>query len=155
QYIRLQKALVEQALKDANKSLDKANRIFKSGDPLAKITKTDIQAIELQIQMVQAKLVVVENGMEKAIAALKEAIGLAADHDLRIDTAANRDSFLPAAVYKVVEKEPRWIPVYTLDRQGLIAAGVANRGEIVQAAAASRLTELEIAAQCRIRGVRG
>ncbi len=125
-----------------------------------------------------------DNGLLKAIAALKEAMGLSCDYEFRIAATG-----LPAEVYKVTKYVPKKIEMPKKDKDGnvikdkngkvetvieikneevttyhrlykinnkeLIAAALENRGEMVQASTAARVVDLEITAQDLIRGWQG
>jgi outer membrane protein TolC len=170
QYIRSQQVVIEDVLKSLDTGYSRAKKIFDAGDPGAKITQIDLDAIRVQIALVKGKKSQADNGMLKALAALREAMGLGYDYPLEI---AGLD--LPAAVYpvktyyndkvidekgkdtgKTVKKEKiEYERLYQIKKAELIEAAIANRGEIIQANAASRVTDLEVQAQTRIRGWQG
>lgn len=166
QYIRSQDVVVSETLRDLQKGYDRANKLFKAGDPDVKITAVDLDAIQVQIAIIKGKKSQIDNGMEKALAALREAMGLNYDYPLEI---AKVD--LPPAVYetkkfvtekddkgKVVKKEvAEYQVLYPLHskKAGLIASAIASRPEMTQAATANVITDLEVQAQNRIRGWRG
>jgi outer membrane protein TolC len=172
QYIRAQKQVVESVLRDLDDGYKKAKRLFESGDQEVKITKIDLDAIKIQTSVVRTKKSQVENGMLKALAALREAMGLGYDYPLEI-AAVN----LPAAVYGVkriaeeyvdakddkgnVQKKTvkteviDYFAIYKPSKQDLIAAALSNRGELIQAIAASRVVGLEVDAQRLIFGPQG
>lgn len=175
QYIRSQDVVITDVLGSLNKSRERAQKIFDAGGVDAKITKIDLEFLDVQIAQVKTKKAQVDNGMLKALAALREAMGVA--HDFPLEIAAVD---LPPAVYavkspagkvkkiveikddkgKVVKKEEQFVDafkseyriVWQMDREELIASALANRGEMVQAQTANRITDLEIAAQYRIAG---
>jgi hypothetical protein len=170
QYIRSQQVVVKDVLRSLDTGYKRAKKIYDDGLADAKITKIDLDAIKVQIAILNGKKSQADNGMLKALAALREAMGLAYDYPLEIAVVD-----LPRAVNPVTEdylekvlddkgkdtgktvKKQRIIrydPVYKFDKAALIAAAVANRGEIIQANAARRVTELEIEAQSIGRGWR-
>lgn len=172
QYIRSQAVVIDEVLDNLGKSRDRAWKLFNSGDVNIKITRADIDALDVNIVLVKAKKGQIDNGMLKAFAALREAMGVAYDYPLEI---AKVD--LPAAVYEVksfklekvydekgkdtgkTEKVPtkEYFRLYQLKdkKTDLIAAAIANRGEMIQANAAQRVTQLEIQAQMKIFGYQG
>ena len=137
QYIRAQRAVVDDVLRNLDSGYKRAEKLYKSGDPDVKITQIDLDALTVQTGIVKTRRSQVENGMLKALAALREAMGVKYDYPLDIETVP-----LPPAVYH-------------LDKDELIASAVASRGEIIQAYAANRVTELEIQAQMKIFGWQG
>ncbi len=172
QYIRSQAVVIDEVLVDLDQAKKRAKKLFDSGDVNVRITSADLDALDVQIVLVKAKKGQIDNGMLKALAALREAMGLGYDYPLKIAAVE-----LPTAVYAVktfdLEKildekgkdtgKAKQVPkveyhrLYQLkDRKAeLITAAIANRGEMIQANAASRVTELEIQAQMKIFGWTG
>src|SRR5262249_169290 len=154
QYIRAQQVVIEDVLRSLENGRARAQKIFDAGDVKNKITKLDVDAIRVQLAMVKAKKAAADNGMLKALAALREAMGVR--HDFALEIAAVD---LPAATYKVTTPDPEdkagkkqlvdFVPVYKFNKDELIASALANRGEITQANAANRVTQLEIQAQLK------
>jgi outer membrane protein TolC len=170
QYIRSQQVVIEDVLKSLDTGYARAKKIFDAGDPGAKITKIDLDAIQVQIAIVKGKKAQAKNGMLKAEAALREAMGLAYDYPLEIAAVDLPPAVHPVKTYynekvidekgkdtgKTVKKEKiEYERLYQIKKAELIEAAVANRGEIIQANAASRVTDLEVQAQNRIRGWQG
>ena len=137
QYIRSQRIVVDDVLRNLDTGYKRAEKLFKEGEIDIKITQIDLDALKIQIGLVKSRKSQVENGMLKAVAALREAMGLKYDYPLAIAAVP-----LPA-------------PVYKLNKDELIAAALANRGEIIQANGAHRVTQLEIQAQTKIFGWQG
>jgi outer membrane protein TolC len=133
QYARHQKSVLESALTKLKSATDKAVLLEKAGDPEFKVTKIDIDVLNLNGMLLKAKLAEADVGIQKAVAALREAMGVGPDYPLEVAVQP-----LPA----IVE---------SLDKESLIASAIANRAELMQANSAQRLTELEIAAQAKIR----
>ncbi len=127
-YVRLQAGLMDQVVAKMEKGRKKAKQILDAGEP-GKVTKIDIDLFDVNIDLLRVRQVETRVGLDKALAALREAIGVGADYPLAI--AAD---VLPA-------------PRSDLERAAIIRAALANRGEVVQAGTASRVTELEVAAQ--------
>ena len=153
QYIRSQQKVVDDVLRNLDVGLGRAQKIFDAGIPEAKITQIDLDAIRVQIGFVRGKRAQVENGMLKALAALREAMGVNHDYPLEIAVVD-----LPPAVVEVkstVDKKEKidYRPLYKFNKTELIAAAIANRGEMMQANSASRVTELEVQAQSLTRGL--
>ncbi|MBX9680909.1 MAG: TolC family protein [Gemmataceae bacterium] len=137
QYARHQKTVLESALTKLKSATDKAVLLEKAGDPEFKVTKIDIDVLNLNGMLLKSKLAEATVGIQKAVAALREAMGVGPDYPLEVAV------------------EPLPAIVESLDKETLIASAIANRGELVQANSAQRLTELEIAAQSKIRSSAG
>jgi outer membrane protein TolC len=167
QYVNAQDEVVSDVLESLEKGYARAKSLFGSGDVEVKIKSVDLETIRVQLGIVKTKHSQVRAGREKALAALREAMGLAPDYPLEIASVP-----LPPATYvvrgpelddkgkpvmkdgKVLEKDYFHI-LYPLTSQklALIDAAVANRGEMIQASTASRITDLEVQAQRRVRGL--
>ncbi len=128
-YVRLQQELLKDVIGKLETGRGKADKMLKAGE--GKITKIDIELLDLNIEFLKVKGIEARVGGQKALAALREALGVGPEYPLEVANGT-----LPA-------------PVTTLDKDDLIRQAVANRGEIVQATSASRVTELEVAAQAR------
>ena len=161
QYIRSQQVVVDDVLINLTKGYTKAKRIVDSGEAKVQISQNDVDAIKVALAGVRGKRAQVKNGMEKALAALREAMGVRYDYPLEIAAVA-----LPQAVYEIRTPDPKapkvstkdkveYVQLYKLDKDSLVASALANRSEIVQANAASRVTQLEIKAQLKIWGFSG
>ena len=156
QFIRSQDQVVVDVQKNLKKAYDRAYKLYKSGDVDVKITAVDLEAIQVQIAMVKNKKSAIDNGMLKALAALREAMGLLHDYPLEIAAVD-----LPPAVYAVKvpgkdkKEETEYRQLYQIDKNAMIAAANANRGEMIQASTASQVTNLEVQAQNKIRGWQG
>jgi outer membrane protein TolC len=172
QYVRSQRIVVDDVLRSLTEGRKKAYSLWKEGNADIKINKLDIEGLDIQIGLVQAKKHAVDNGLKKAEAALREAMGVR--YDFPLDVA---DAPLPAAVYevkkyvdevveekdkqgkmekKIVKREViEYFPVYKFNQDELVASALANRGEITQANAANRVVQLEIDAQRSIFGLQG
>jgi outer membrane protein TolC len=130
-YVRLQQDLLSKVIKDAEKGRKRAKELLDSRNPDVKVTQIDIDLFDINIDLLRARQVEATVGEQKALAALREAIGIGPEHPLEITPGT-----LPAALDG-------------LDREALIKAALANRGELTQVTAARQVTELEIAAQDR------
>lgn len=164
QYIRAQQRVIDDVLRSLNDGYAKVEKIVASGDPDTKVTTLDLKAIRAQIALVKVQKSKADNGMLKALAALREAMGLRHDYPLEIAVAE-----LPPAVYEVktvvdakdakgkaIKKEQvEYRVMHKINKEELIKAAVENRGEMIQASAANQVMALEIDAQARIRGIQG
>jgi hypothetical protein len=164
QYVHAQQMVIADVIRDLEKAQKKAKTIFDDGGAKSKITKNDLDFLKINMALVKNKKSQADSGLLKAVAALKEAMGLAHDYPLEIAAVG-----LPNEVYKVVtspeekdkngkvtkEEVASYHRLYKLDKKTLIEQGLANRGEIVQASTASQVVNLEIEAQNRIRGWKG
>lgn len=152
QYIRSQGKVINEVLGNLTKARARVQKLFEKPPIDSKITKLDLDAIDIQIALVKGKKSQVDNGMLKALAALREAMGLNHDYPLEI---AQVD--LPSAVsaIKVAKDKAEYPAVYKFNKTELIASAIANRGEMVQASTINRITDLEIQAQGRIFGWSG
>ncbi len=114
-----------------------ARKLVKAGDPDIKVTNLDVDVLALNLKLLKSKEVEAQIGIRKAIAGLREAIGVGLDYPLEVAA----DSLPPL--------------VHDLNKDNLIAMALANRGEIAQAGAAQQVTQLEVAAQGKLRGPTG
>jgi hypothetical protein len=164
QYIHSQQIVIGDVLNNLESSRAKAKRLYDSGDPKVKITKIDLEVLDVNMALVRNRKSQADNGLLKAIAALKEAMGLSCDYDLQIAAVG-----LPTEVYaikkfvdepdvkgKMVKREvTTYHRLYRINNKEMIAYALANRGEMVQASTAARVVDLEIDAQEKIRGYQG
>jgi outer membrane protein TolC len=94
QYVRSQREVIDDVLKNLADGRRRANELYKSGDIDVRITLVDIEALDLQIGIVKSKKAQIEAGEQKAFAALREAMGVNYDYPLEIAAVE-----LPPAVY--------------------------------------------------------
>jgi outer membrane protein TolC len=130
-YVRMQQALLTKVIDDLKRGRKRAKELVDAGDPDVKVTKSDLDLFDINLDLVLVRQVEATVGAEKALAALREAIGLGAagGFDVALGT-------LPPLVM-------------SLDRDALIHLAQANRGEVAQASLAHSVTDLEVAAQQR------
>jgi outer membrane protein TolC len=168
QYIRSQDVVVSETLENLEKARKRAKQIFDAGGVDSKITKIDLEFLDIQIAQIKGKKSQINNGMLKALAALREAMGLGHDYPLEIAAVD-----LPAAVHPVVVQQKKIVEfkddkgkitkkefvekieyrrALDLNKEELIQSAIANRGEMVQASTASRISDLEVQAQYRVFG---
>jgi outer membrane protein TolC len=114
---------------------EKALFLVKKGDPNSVVTQVDVDRLAANIDLYQLKHVQAAVGLERAKAALREAMGL--DPCVHLWLA---DANLPP---------PTAVPC----RDELLAMALSLRGEMVQATNAARVTELEVCAQEAAHGI--
>jgi outer membrane protein TolC len=119
-YARMQVQVANDVLRDLAKARDLAKDA--GSDRMARQASVYITAVEGRRETARA-------GVDRALAALRESIGLPAD--ACIDVA---DTALPDVVGKVC-------------REDVIALAVSRRGEVIQAASAAEVTGFEVQAQ--------
>lgn len=164
QFIEAQGTVVDEVLKNLTKARSRAFQLYENPTPDSKITKIDIDQIDIGIVQVRGKKAQVVNGKEKALAALREAMGLSHDYPLEVAPL----DLASIAVYKVQvqakddkgnpivdkkDKKPVMVDEYrafhSFDKNTLIASAIANRGELVQAQTGAQVADLEVKAQYR------
>lgn len=130
-YARQQEALAADVIRKLSEARNQADKLSKIGDLNIKVNKYDVQNIGLahDLMVVQSKDATA--GKFKAMAALREAIGLRYDEEFEV-----AETTLPAKVLG-------------LDKKELVALGLAQRGELAQAQNAREVTHLEICAQSK------
>ncbi|MBI3407774.1 MAG: TolC family protein [Planctomycetes bacterium] len=130
-YAQEQLRLLREILKSATDAIDAADKLMKADKD---ITKLDKQVLQLNRDLVTAKEAEARVGVERAKAAVREAMGVDLDYPLNNIHGALPDSF----------------KVFTQgDRQELVNRALALRGEMAQVVAANQVTGLEITAQSR------
>lgn len=130
QYAHQQRGVVDSVIDKLKYSYDKGKIIVDAGDPNSKVTKLDLDTLQLNMELARAKRVEAEIGMTKATAALREAIGLGLGEELAVP----------------VDPLPTVVPT-NIDKDALINYALANRPEIAQVALVKNVTDLEISAQ--------
>ncbi len=128
-YAHQQERVIKEVLAKLKASRESAAGLLKAGDPDAKVTKIDVDKLDVQVQLIGLKLGEVAQGIGLARAALREAMGLSSDCPLEL---------------VLIDLPP---PVEGLDLHQLTHLALTRRGEIVQATTAAQVTELEINAQ--------
>lgn len=142
-YARQQLAIAERALAD-DSQVTSLNYLKKVAENIYKertrkdVKKWHVDQIDVLIQSTRARREEAKQGVDRALAALREAIGLEPEDALIIDPKATLPSLNP-----------------TLDKAQVIALALERRGEILQANVGLEVTSLEIEAQKRIMGLRG
>jgi outer membrane protein TolC len=113
---------------------EKGQFLVKKGDPDTVVTQADVDRLAVNIDLFELRHIQAQEGLLRAKAALREAMGLEPDSCPML--IANG---LPPL---------QGVPC----RDDLLALALGRRGEMAQAAAAARVTELEVSAQAASRG---
>jgi outer membrane protein TolC len=127
-YVRQQGAVLDGVLAKLTKARKRADQLVNSGEAV-KVTKLDLQYIDISMEQLQAKQAEVKAGEQKALGAIREAIGVGPDYPIVL-----ADAPLPE-------------PGKTLNKDELIAVGLAQRSEMLQANTANQVCYLETVAQ--------
>jgi outer membrane protein TolC len=135
QYARLQKELVDELLGKLQVSKELAEDYLKAGNP--NFTQIDVDKLAIAIGLYQAQAVKAEQSMERATAALREAMGLDCH----------------AALVLVAQDLPP--QGNDLAKEQLVALALARRAEIIQTLTVVDVIHLEVCAQGEIRGLQG
>jgi outer membrane protein TolC len=128
-YAKQQETVVTALLAKLEQARKTAEALIKKGDPDVPVKKTDVDKLTVNIDLLQMRLIEATIGVDRATAALREAMGV------------HYDTPLPL----VHEEFPP--PIDPLDREHLIQVALSRRGEVVQAQAAAKVAELEVCAQ--------
>lgn len=128
-YAQKQARLVADVLQILDDNRKVAQALIQKGDPDVKITNEDVAKLTINMDLLQARALEATSGVERALAALKEAMGVPYDAALH----------LPDGELPVVGD--------TVDRAQMVALALARRGELTQATSAARIVELEVCAQ--------
>jgi outer membrane protein TolC len=133
-YAQRQLRVIQGLLDKLNANLEKVNLLVKSGNPDFIVTKIDADKLKLAIDLQSPRLVEAEEGVQRALAALREAMGAAPDCPVVL--ADNED--LPGLFGD-------------LDRHALLSLALQRRPELIQAGTMARIFDLEVEAQGRMR----
>jgi outer membrane protein TolC len=133
-YAQRQQRVARGLLDKLNANLEKINILIKSGNPDVIVTQIDADKLKLSIDLLSPRLVDAEQGVQRALAALREAMGSGPDCPLLLTD--NED--LPGLCGD-------------LDRHALLALALQRRGELIQAGTMARIIDLEGEAQSRLR----
>ncbi len=132
QYARQQLGVAGDALDKIESAYKRGEKLVGAGDPNIKVTNIDLKVLEVNKEFVRTKRAEAEVGIQKALAGLREAIGIGPDYPLDVAVAP-----LPPLVD-------------SLNKEELISQALANRAELQQALTAQEVTSLEISAQRRL-----
>jgi outer membrane protein TolC len=127
-FARRQEALAAGVVARLKTVRDLSHEAVKKGLPDGP-TQIDVDRLSVNIDLYQVRVVEAQQGAERALAALREAMGLPPDCTLDIV----QDPLPPLG--------------QLLDRQQLIALALARRGELAQAGSAAQIFDLEVLAQ--------
>jgi outer membrane protein TolC len=133
-YAREQNRVAQTVVDNVKATLETARRLVKSGS--RDITTATVDKLEVILGLAQTRQIQAEEGIERATAALKEAIGLGLECSLQV--AGDR---LPESSFH-------------LNRKEIIDLALKRRGELVQAGSAAEVTNLEVDAQGTSHGVK-
>jgi outer membrane protein TolC len=128
-YAAKQERLVSELVGILEDNRQYAEALVKKGDPDIKITREDVDKLAISIDLLKVRQAEASNGVRRATAALKEALGLRCDTDI------------PLTLYDLPTV------AVTVDRETVIALALGRRGELVQVTEAAHITELEVSAQ--------
>jgi len=126
-YARDQERVARAIVERLSATRDAAKRQLDAG--AREVTSVDVNRATVYLRLAQTKSIQAAQGSRRALAALKEAIGL--EQDVQLDVPAGR---LP---------EPQVQP----SREGVIASALARRGELIRASIFAQATCLEVEAQ--------
>ncbi len=137
-YAHEQTKVVNDVLENLRSNRKQAEDFVKLGippDPKKKqkdVTQNDVDNLTIYIELYEAKKIEAVEGMRKAGAALREAMGVDCHFDLNL------------------LEEPLPDPVSGIDCKEVIAMALDRRGEMMQATLAEQVTSLEVQAQRRL-----
>lgn len=134
-YAHEQEILTRELVNKLKLYREKAQFLVKKGDPNSVVTQVDVDRLSANIDLYELRHQEAVHGLERAKAALREAIGLHADAVL----------WLAPATLPPLTQVP--------SREELLTLAWARRGEMVQAACAAQVTELEVHAQAAAHGL--
>jgi outer membrane protein TolC len=129
-YARSQEEVLKSVIVKLDVNRGVAAEIVKARDPTSKITENDVKNLDVQIAFYKSRAVEATIGIQRAHAALREAIGVDRGFPLQIP----RNARLPALVSDI-------------DMEEMIALALAQRGEMVRVSSAQQVTALEVEAQ--------
>ena len=128
-YAREQLLVGQRVTTDLNDALTNAERLLKTGTGPKELNQNAVDKNRIYLQLAQSRLTDAEEGMKRAEAALREAMGVGPDFCFEL-----RPDHLPDPDVKVCREE-------------IISLTLARRPEMLQAELASQVTALEIKAQ--------
>lgn len=131
-FARQQKKVADSVVNNLKATLDTAKRLVDAGS--REVTTSSVEKINIYLRLAETKQAEAERGLERATAALREAIGLGCENIAVVDDTLPEHNTV-------------------VDRCAIVNLALAQRHEIVQALGASELTALEVQAQgtsCRL-----
>lgn len=126
-YAREQERVADGVIQRLTATRDAARRALESG--ARDVTSTDVERASVYLRLAETRRLQAAQGVKRALAALREAIGLGPEVALTVPSGR-----LP---------EPNVRPV----RDDIVAAALARRGDLVQAGLLAQVTCLEVEAQ--------
>jgi outer membrane protein TolC len=146
-YMRLQLLSADVAVQDLKTSEEIINILLKVDELRNKTSKDDLDINELKIRYVNAVQAEIRAGLERSLAALREAMGVAPDFPLELAALALPADLQDSNNLGVNELSRLAAIDVTLAPDVLVKLALSRRAEIVQASAAGHVTDLEISAQ--------
>jgi outer membrane protein TolC len=129
-FARKQEAVAREAIAKLRVSRQNAERLLKAGNPEFVVTRSDVDKLDVYIALAGTKQVEAAQGVQRAVAALREAMGVGLDSGLE-----PIDDTIP-----FVKRD--------IDRNEMVSLALARRGEMVQAGTVADVVDLEVKAQC-------
>jgi outer membrane protein TolC len=127
QYARAQKQVADSTVDRLKATLDSAKGFVQGGS--REVTTSSVDKISIYLRLAETRRVEAATGIERALAGLREAMGL--------EPGCTLD--LPA--------EPLPNPAVVVNRDDIVGLALSRRGELVQASNLARVTCLEVNAQ--------
>jgi outer membrane protein TolC len=128
-YAQQQQRVVDDLANSLRFYQERVHDLVSKGEGPKEWSRSSEEKITIYLELAEVRRAEALRGMERANAALREAMGIAPDSPLRISAQT-----LPA-------------PNVTPNRGEIIALALARRGEMVQVVTAAEVTDLEVAAQ--------
>jgi outer membrane protein TolC len=126
-YARQQMQVADQARKDLRELQDLAQGAVTAG--ARDVTTRHVERVGIYLRIAAGRREEAVEGVQRAFGALREAMGVAPDYPIQL-----------------AAQEMPWVST-AVDRDQVIALALAQRGELVQAANAAQVTDLEVSAQ--------
>jgi outer membrane protein TolC len=130
-FARDQRKVANKVVTELNDALENAKRLVKGG--AKKPTQNDVERTEVYLALAQLKMEEAETGAARALAGLREAMGVGPNFAFQI--AGDQ---LPEPGVKV-------------NKQEIISLALSRRAELTQASLSAQVTDLEVDAQGRSR----
>jgi outer membrane protein TolC len=130
-FARDQKKVANKVVTELNDALENAKRLVKGG--AKKPTQNDVERTEVYLGLAQLKMEEAETGSARALAGLREAMGVGPDYVFQI----------------AGEQLPE--PTVKVNKQEIIGLALSRRAELTQANLSAQVANLEIDAQGRSR----
>jgi outer membrane protein TolC len=134
-YALKQEGVAKGLVDKLKRAKDQAEKLVKEGDPEKVVTQVDVDKLAANIDLFELKHIQATQGAKRALAALREAMGLEPESTLVLAQGE-----LPA-----LQNVP--------SRDELLGLALSRRGELVQAGNAARVTQLEVCAQAEVHGL--